>query len=69
MLVGDNQPVKAGQMLARIDDRDFQTALNQAKADVAASEAAVRNLNAQIELAAADHRARHAPMSPPPKPI
>src|SRR5580692_10241157 len=50
VLVGDNEPVKAGQLLARIDDRDFKTALNQAKADVAASEAAVRNLDAQIEL-------------------
>src|SRR5262249_40026823 len=50
VLVGDNQPVKAGQLLARIDDRDFRTALNQARADVAASEAAIRNLDAQIEL-------------------
>ena len=50
VLVSDNQPVKAGQLLARIDDRDFKTALNQAEADVAASEAAVRNLNAQVEL-------------------
>jgi membrane fusion protein (multidrug efflux system) len=48
--VSDNQPVKAGQLLARIDDRDFRTALDQAKADVAASGAAVRNLDAQIEL-------------------
>ena len=50
VLVGDNQPVKAGQLLARIDDRDFRTALEQARADVAASEAAVRNLDAQIAL-------------------
>src|ERR1700742_1488199 len=50
VLVADNEPVKAGQLLARIDDRDFKTALNQAKADVAASEASVRNLDAQIEL-------------------
>src|SRR5580692_1399756 len=50
VLVGDNQPVKAGQLLARIDDRDFRTALNQANADVAASEAAVRNLDAQLAL-------------------
>jgi membrane fusion protein (multidrug efflux system) len=50
VLVSDNEPVKAGQLLARIDDRDFKTALNQSKADVAASEAAVRNLDAQIEL-------------------
>ena len=50
VLVGDNQPVKAGQLLARIDDRDFKAALDQAHADVAASEAAVRNLEAQIAL-------------------
>jgi len=50
VLVGDNQPVKAGQLLAKIDDRDFRTALDQANADVAASEAAVRNLDAQLAL-------------------
>jgi membrane fusion protein, multidrug efflux system len=50
VLVGDNEPVNAGQLLARIDDRDFKTALDQAHADVAASAAAVRNLDAQIEL-------------------
>ncbi len=50
VLVSDNEQVKAGQLLARIDDRDFQAALAQAKADVAASEATVRNLDAQIEL-------------------
>jgi membrane fusion protein, multidrug efflux system len=50
VLVGDNQPVKSGQLLARIDDRDFRTALDQAHADVAASQAAVRNLDAQIAL-------------------
>src|SRR6202521_459606 len=50
VLVGDNQQVKAGQLLARIDDRDFRTALEQAQADVAGSEAAVRNLDAQIAL-------------------
>jgi membrane fusion protein (multidrug efflux system) len=50
VLVGDNEKVEAGQLLARIDDRDFKAALNQARADVAASEAAVRNLDAQIEL-------------------
>ncbi|MDN4984104.1 HlyD family secretion protein [Bradyrhizobium sp. WYCCWR 13022] len=50
VLVADNEPVQSGQVLARIDDRDFRTALKQAQADVAASEAAVKNLNAQIEL-------------------
>ena len=50
VLVGDNQPVTSGQLLARIDDRDFRTALDQAHADVAAAEASVRNLDAQIAL-------------------
>ncbi|MGM4916247.1 HlyD family secretion protein [Tardiphaga sp. 813_E8_N1_3] len=50
VLVVDNEAVKAGQLLARIDDRDFRAALDQAKADVTASEAAIQNLNAQIEL-------------------
>src|SRR3954468_14487378 len=48
VLVGDNQPVKAGDLLARIDARDFKAALDQAQADVDASQAAVRNLDAQI---------------------
>jgi membrane fusion protein (multidrug efflux system) len=50
VLVGDNQPVNAGQLLAEIDDRDFRSALAQAHADVEASEAAVRNLDAQLAL-------------------
>jgi membrane fusion protein (multidrug efflux system) len=50
VLVGDNEKVKAGQLLAKIDDRDFRIALDQANADVAASEAAVRNLDAQLAL-------------------
>ncbi len=50
VLVGDNQPVTSGQLLARIDDRDFRIALDQAHADVAAAEATVRNLDAQIAL-------------------
>ena len=50
VLVSDNESVKAGQVLARVDDRDFRTALKQAKADVAAADAAVRNLDSQIEL-------------------
>ena len=46
--VGDNEAVKAGQILARIDDRDFRVALDQAKADVEAARASVGNLDAQI---------------------
>jgi membrane fusion protein, multidrug efflux system len=50
VLVGDNEKVKAGQLLAKIDDRDFRAALDQANADVAAADAAVRNLDAQLAL-------------------
>ena len=50
MLVGDNEHVKAGQVLARIDDRDFQVALDQAKADVAAAEAAIASKQAQLDV-------------------
>jgi membrane fusion protein, multidrug efflux system len=50
ILVADNQRVTAGQVLARIDDRDLATALDQARAELAAAEAAVRNLDAQIVL-------------------
>jgi membrane fusion protein (multidrug efflux system) len=48
VLVADNQPVKAGQVLARIDDRDLQTALREASASVAAATALVANLGAQL---------------------
>ncbi len=49
VLVADNQPVNAGQVLARIDDADFRTALEQARADVAAGQASLANIRAQIE--------------------
>jgi membrane fusion protein (multidrug efflux system) len=50
VLVNDNDTVKAGQMLARIDDRDYQSALAQARADVKAAEASITNIDAQIRL-------------------
>ena len=49
VLVGDNERVKAGQVLARIDDRDFRTALDQAKADVAAAQASIASKQAALE--------------------
>ena len=42
MQVRDNQPVKAGQVLFRLDDRPFRTALAQAEADLAAARLQVR---------------------------
>ena len=46
--VDDNQAVTAGQVLARIDPRDYQTALDQARANVAAAQASIDTLNQQI---------------------
>jgi membrane fusion protein (multidrug efflux system) len=48
VLIQDHQSVKAGQALALIDDRDFRAALDQARADVQASQAAVGDLQAQL---------------------
>jgi membrane fusion protein (multidrug efflux system) len=50
VLVGDNERVKAGQVLARVDERDFKVALDQAKSDVAAANAAIASKQAQLEV-------------------
>ena len=50
VLVGDNEPIKAGQVLARIDGRDFKVALDQSRADVAAAEAAINSKKAQLDV-------------------
>jgi membrane fusion protein (multidrug efflux system) len=46
--VDDNQPVKAGQVIARIDPRDYQTALDQTLANVKAAQANIDTLTQQI---------------------
>jgi membrane fusion protein, multidrug efflux system len=46
--VDDNQSVQADEILARIDPRDYQTALDQARANVAAAQASLDTLNQQI---------------------
>jgi len=60
VLVGDNQHVKAGQVLARIDDRDFKTALDQARADVAAAQASIESKRAQLDVQQATINAANA---------
>ena len=47
--VTDNQAVKAGTVLVRIDDSDYRASLEQANAQVAEAEAAIANADAQIE--------------------
>ncbi len=50
VLVGDNETVKAGQVLARIDARDYTVALDQARADVAAADATIASKQAAIDV-------------------
>jgi len=47
--VTDNQHVNAGDLLARIDDRDYRIAVDQAQAQVAVAEANIANIEAQID--------------------
>ena len=47
--VADNQTVTPGQVLARIDDRDYRIELAQSEADVAQATADMTNIAAQIE--------------------
>src|SRR5438552_10330926 len=42
VLVGDNQTVEAGATLVEIDPRDYQIAVDRAKADVADAEASAK---------------------------
>ncbi|WP_042298299.1 HlyD family secretion protein [Paraburkholderia bannensis] len=51
--VQDNQYVKAGQLLMRLDSRDYDAKLAQADADLASARAAVTELEAQRTLQAA----------------
>lgn len=46
----DNQRVRKGDVLARLDDRDLQAAQAQARADVAAAEADIQSIQAQLRL-------------------
>lgn len=53
VLVEDNQSVKAGQVLAHLDDRDLLVAQASAAATVSAAKAQLLNLRASIERQAA----------------
>ncbi len=46
--VEENQPVKRGQLLATIDDRDFVVAVEMAKAQVASARAGLASLQARL---------------------
>jgi membrane fusion protein (multidrug efflux system) len=71
VLVSDNQDVRAGQPLARIDARDYEAQVEQARAQIAQAQAGVENARASIseqraaidqaeaQLAAARAKAAH----------
>jgi membrane fusion protein, multidrug efflux system len=50
VLIEDNQAVKAGEVLFRIDDRDYRARVDQAAAGVATRKAMLGNLASRIEL-------------------
>jgi multidrug resistance efflux pump len=49
VLVDDNQAVKAGRVIVRLDPRDYQAALDQARDSVAAARAMIDTLTQQID--------------------
>lgn len=48
--IADNDRVKKGDILFRIDDRDYRARVNQAKANVAARQAEIANIEATLKL-------------------
>jgi membrane fusion protein (multidrug efflux system) len=48
VLVNDNQPVKAGQVIVKIDPRDYQAALDQAQAALSVAEEDARSAGADV---------------------
>jgi membrane fusion protein, multidrug efflux system len=58
--VTDNQHVAAGAVIARIDDRDYRVALDQANAQVAAARASIENIDAQTAVQRAQVEANQA---------
>jgi membrane fusion protein (multidrug efflux system) len=58
--VTDNEHVAAGDVIARIDDRDYRIALEQAEAQVAAAQASIENIEAQLIVQQAQISANEA---------
>lgn len=48
--VADNESVKTGDVLARIDDRDYQVAVDQAQANVGQARAAIASKQAALDI-------------------
>jgi membrane fusion protein (multidrug efflux system) len=50
LAIADNQPVHAGDLLLKLDDRDYRASLAKAEAAVALQQAALTNLDARRHL-------------------
>jgi membrane fusion protein (multidrug efflux system) len=48
--VGDNEYVEKGRVLVEIDPRDYQVAVDRARADLASAEATARSLNINVPI-------------------
>jgi membrane fusion protein, multidrug efflux system len=58
--VTDNEHVVTGEVIARIDERDYRNALAEAEAQVAAARASIETIDAQIGVQDAQIRANEA---------
>jgi membrane fusion protein, multidrug efflux system len=58
--VSDNDHVAGGDVIARVDDRDYRIALDQAEAQVAAAKASIENIDAQLDVQRAQISANEA---------
>ncbi|WP_426437575.1 biotin/lipoyl-binding protein [Bradyrhizobium genosp. P] len=58
--VTDNEHVATGDVIARLDDRDYRVALAQAEAQVAAARASIQNVDAQLDVQQAQIAANQA---------
>src|SRR5262249_11224611 len=58
--VTHNTQVATGDVIARIDDRDYGVALEQAEAQVAAAQASIENIDAQLQVQQAQISANQA---------
>jgi membrane fusion protein, multidrug efflux system len=58
--VTDNEHVATGDVIARIDERDYRVALQQAEAQVSAAQASVENIDAQLDVQQAQISANQA---------
>jgi membrane fusion protein (multidrug efflux system) len=67
VLVNDNQPVRAGQVIVQLDPRDYQAALDEARASLALAEGEARSAGVDVprtsETAASDTSSAQAQLS------